>query len=184
MADIGDYAKEAKKVVSGMDITAVEDAARLCIDSISSGGTLYFCGNGGSAADAQHFAGELVARFRKDRKALPAIALSTNTSILTAVANDSEFKNVFSRQIEALGKSGDVLLAISTSGNSENVIQACRCARENGIYVIIMTGEDGGKLIKLADVAIQVKSKLTSHIQEALLIIGHALCNEIERHFS
>lgn len=181
MTDIEKYVNEARKVIAKIDIDDIAKAAKLCIDSITAGGTVFFCGNGGSAADAQHFAGELVARFRKERKALPAIALNTNTSILTAVANDTGFEKIFSRQLEAHAKPGDVLVAISTSGNSDNVIEAGRYAQEKGLKVIAMTGADGGNLIELADAVIKVKSGKTSHIQEYLLIAGHALCGEIER---
>lgn len=181
MNNIEKYLNEARKTVTNIDTRDIAEAAKLCIDSISAGGTVFFCGNGGSAADAQHFAGELVARFRKERKPLPAIALNSNTSIITAVANDSGFESIFSRQLEALAKPGDVLVAISTSGNSPNVLAAARYARTINTIVISMTGTDGGALVEFADAVIKAPSKQTSHIQEYLLIAGHALCGEIER---
>ncbi len=158
----------------------MQRAAELCIGSLGDGGTVFFCGNGGSAADSQHFAGELVGRFRMERKGLPALALTSNSAIITAVANDYDYTRVFSRQVEALGRKGDVLVGISTSGNSENVLKAIEKAKEMGMVTIGMTGAGGGAMEVLTDVCIKASSQETSHVQEALLIAGHALCHCIE----
>ena len=138
------------------------------------------CGNGGSAADSQHFAAELTGRFVKDRRPLAALALSTDTSALTCIANDYSFDDVFSRQVMGLGRSGDCLLAISTSGNSRNVLRAAEVARATGIGVIGLLGRDGGALRPLCDVAIVVPSATTARIQEAHAFIGHSLCALVE----
>ena len=158
----------------------VEAAARAIIKSLRKGGKLILFGNGGSAADAQHIAGELVGRFRRERNPLPAIALSVNTSILTSIANDYGYEAVFKKQIEALGKPGDVAIGISTSGNAESVIEGIRSARKKQIKTIGLTGKDGGKLAKLADIAIVVPSEETAHIQEVHITIGHLLCELTE----
>ena len=161
---------------------AIADAALLIASAFQSGGKLLLCGNGGSAADCQHMATEFTSRLTKDfdRPALPAIALTTDTSFLTAYANDLGFEDIFGRQIQALGKPGDVLLGISTSGSSANIIRAVEVARTAGLKTIALTGS-GGKLGALADVAIAVPSTKTSHIQEAHLAIEHAICDAVER---
>jgi D-sedoheptulose 7-phosphate isomerase len=159
---------------------AVEQAARLIISSLSAGHKLLLCGNGGSAADSQHIAAELTGRFSADRRPLAAIALSTDTSALTSIANDYGFEEVFSRQVAALGAAGDCLLAISTSGNSRNVIRAAEIARSGGIHTIALLGRDGGKLRALCDLAVIVPSETTARIQEAHIFIGHVLCAMIE----
>jgi D-sedoheptulose 7-phosphate isomerase len=138
------------------------------------------CGNGGSAADSQHIAAEMTGRFIKDRKPLPAIALTTDTSALTCIANDYSFEDVFSRQVSALGQPGDILIAISTSGNSGNVIKAMWVAKELGIIIIALTGCDGGKMTSLADLSVVVPSHTTARIQEAHIFIGHLLCGAVE----
>jgi len=138
-------------------------------------------GNGGSAADAQHFAAELVGRFRLNRMGLPAIALSTDTSIITAVSNDYNFNEIFSRQIEALGKQGDVFVGISTSGNSENVVRAVQECTKIGITTICLLGNDGGKLKGLADISLIIPSSITSKIQEMHIILLHLICGEVEK---
>jgi D-sedoheptulose 7-phosphate isomerase len=157
-------------------------AADLVAQTFRAGGKLLLCGNGGSAADCQHMAAELVSRLTKtvDRPGLPAIALTTDTSFLTAFANDCGFDGVFERQVQALGREGDVLLGISTSGNSPNVIRAVRRARSGGLRSIALTGA-GGLLASLADVAIAVPSTDTQHIQEAHLAIEHLICWLVER---
>lgn len=137
-------------------------------------------GNGGSAADSQHIAAELVSRFRRERAALPAIALTTDTSILTAISNDYGFEEVFARQVEALGQEGDVVLGISTSGNSPNVLNAVRKAAEIGMKTVGFTGQDGGKLKECVDVCFRVPSQSTPHIQEVHIAVAHALCEVIE----
>lgn len=141
---------------------------------------LLLCGNGGSAADSQHIAAEFLGRFIKDRKALAAIALTTDTSALTCISNDYAFDEVFSRQISGLGQKGDCLLAISTSGNSINIVNAVREARTLGIKTIGLLGRDGGELLKLCDVALVVESDSTARIQEAHILIAHSICGDVE----
>ena len=157
-------------------------AAAQLLNCIQNGGKILLCGNGGSAADAQHIAAELVVRLtgEKDRPAIAAQALTVDTSILTAGANDYGFDFVFSRQIEALGGLSDTLIAISTSGNSPNVIEAVNMGHEKGMYVIGLLGGDGGKLKKLVDLPILVPSRETPRIQEAHTLIGHVLCDILE----
>lgn len=141
---------------------------------------LMICGNGGSAADAQHIAAEFVNRFILERPPLPAIALTTDTSIITSVGNDYSFDEIFSKQVKAIGVQGDILLAISTSGNSANIIHALEAARNQGIYTVGLTGGDGGRLAKLADMALVVKSKTTARIQEAHSLVGHIICQLVD----
>lgn len=148
--------------------------------ALRSDGKLLIFGNGGSAADAQHIAGELVNRFLQQRRALPAISLTTDGGVLTCIANDTGFENVFARQIEALGRAGDVCVAISTSGQSANIVVACEQARSQGIKVIGLLGRDGGKVAALCDVALIVPSDDTQRIQETHNLIGHILCELIE----
>lgn len=155
-------------------------AALLIADSIKAGGKLLICGNGGSAADAQHYATELVARlYKRERAAMAAIALTTDTSALTAIANDYGFDRVFSRQVEALGNDGDVLLGLSTSGNSGNVIAAYEMAKSKNMKIVSFTGQ-GGKMAAFSDVVISVESDNTMRIQEIHLACGHILCKLIE----
>ena len=158
----------------------LEDAVALCIDALRNGRKLLFCGNGGSAADAQHWAGELVSRFYYDRPGLAAIALTTDSSILTAIGNDYGYDYTFARQVEALGQSGDVLVAISTSGNSPNVLRAADAACARGMQVIAFTGRSGGKLFALSDSCFRMPSDETPRIQEGHEFVGHLLCALIE----
>jgi len=158
----------------------IAEAASLMVEALAGGGKLLICGNGGSAADAQHMACELVVRFQREGKALPALALTTDSSVLTARANDHSFEDVFSRQVEALGRPGDLLLAISTSGISPNVLAAAEKARASGLRVVGLTGRRGGSLPGLCDVCIEVPSESTPRIQEAHIAIIHALCAIIE----
>ena len=160
---------------------AVEAAATLLVDALSAGGKLLFCGNGGSAADSQHLASEFTGRFINDRRPLAALALTTDSSALTCIANDYSFEDVFSRQILALGRKGDCLIAISTSGNSRNVLRAARAARDGGLHTIGLLGRDGGELRALCDVPIVVSSSTTARIQEAHSFIGHTLCGLVEQ---
>ena len=148
---------------------------------LSSGGTIFWCGNGGSAADSQHLAAELVGRFKKNRRALRSIALTTDSSVLTCVANDYSYDDVFARQIEALGRPGDVLVGLSTSGNSENVLRALRVSKEMDLTTIALLGKDGGAAKGLADQALLIPSDSTARIQEAHILIGHILCALIEQ---
>jgi D-sedoheptulose 7-phosphate isomerase len=160
----------------------INEAARIIVEAFRNNGKLLICGNGGSAADSQHIATELVSRFLMERRALDAEALTINTSSLTAIGNDYGFDRVFARQIEAKGKSGDVLLGISTSGNSSNVIEAMKTAKTIGIETIGLTGNDATSLIyQLSDCCIGVPSNSTPRIQEAHILIGHMLCEFVER---
>ncbi len=168
---------EAKKSLSKEDITA---ASKIIIESLKKGGKVLLCGNGGSAADAQHMAGELVGKFKMERKALAAVSLSTDTSILTALANDYGQEIIFSRQVEALGKKEDVLVAFSTSGTSPNIIAAVLQAKKSGMHVIGFTGSKGEKLKKLSDVCVMVASDDTPRIQEAHQLAYHLVCALVE----
>lgn len=158
----------------------LQQAVIRCCQTLEAGGKLMFAGNGGSAADAQHWAGELVSRFYYDRPGLAALALTTDSSILTAIGNDYGYDYVFARQVEALGRSGDVLIVISTSGNSGNILRAASAARAQGISVIGFTGASGGKLVDLCDICFCVPSNETPRIQEGHEFIGHLLCALIE----
>ena len=158
----------------------IEQAARRLIECYRAGGKLLVMGNGGSAADAQHFAAELVGRYMLERPAYPAIALSTDTSILTAVANDYGYPDVFRRQVEAHARPGDVVVGISTSGNSENVCRAMVAAKERGAVTIALGGGDGGRMKSLADISLIAPSKETPRIQEAHITIIHILCDVVE----
>ena len=160
---------------------AIVSAAELCCKSIREGGTIYWAGNGGSAADAQHMAAELVGRYKRERKAIRSVALTTNTSSLTAIGNDYGYDQTFDRQLEAFVGPKDVLIAISTSGNSENVVRASELARKSGAKVIALTGESGGKLAACADILLNVPSKDTPRIQETHFLIEHILCDLIEQ---
>ena len=148
---------------------------------VKEGRKILLCGNGGSAADSQHIAAELVGRFSMERRALPAIALTTDTSILTAIGNDYSFDKIFERQVEALGEEGDVLIGISTSGNSKNVINAVEKAKDKGLLTVGFLGKDGGKLAKICDHSFVVKSFSTPRIQEVHITLGHVLCDFIEK---
>ncbi|MEY5100993.1 MAG: hypothetical protein RJA36_3712 [Pseudomonadota bacterium] len=159
----------------------VAQAGQLSVAALQAGNKLLFCGNGGSAADSQHLAAELTGRFIKDRKPLAALALSTDTSALTCIANDYTFDEVFARQVQGLGRAGDVLVAISTSGNSRNVIRAVEEAHALGLKVIGLLGRDGGALKPMCDLAIVVPSPVTARVQEAHILIGHTLCGMIEQ---
>lgn len=158
----------------------ISKAAQLITDSLSAGNKILVCGNGGSAADSQHFACEMVGRFKMERKPIPVIALTTDTSIITAWANDYSFDTVFERQIEALGKSGDVLFGISTSGNSKNVLFAMRKAKKLGLRTIGLLGSGGGRIKEFSDIALIVPSKETPRIQESHITIIHIICELVE----
>jgi len=160
----------------------VDQAGEVLGAALASGGKLMFCGNGGSAADSQHLASELTGRFIKDRRALAAIALTTDSSALTCIGNDYAFDEVFARQVAGLGRAGDVLVAISTSGHSKNVVRAVEEAHKLGVKVVGLLGRDGGVLAPMCDVSIVVPSPVTARIQEAHILIGHTLCGLIEQH--
>jgi D-sedoheptulose 7-phosphate isomerase len=155
-------------------------AARTMVESIRVGGKLFFLGNGGSASDAQHLAAEFINRYVVDRPAIAAIALNTDSSVLTSISNDSSFIHVFSRQLAALGKRGDVAICISTSGNSPNIIEAVKQAKQLNMATIGLLGKDGGKLLRMVDNALIVPSTSTPRIQEVHIMIGHILCELIE----
>jgi len=161
----------------------ISDAIELMFNALSNGNKILACGNGGSAGDAQHFAAELVGRFERERFPLPAISLTTDTSIITAVANDYSFDQIFSKQVQAFGQAGDLLLAISTSGNSANVVAAVEAALEREMRVVALTGKDGGKIAQMltdADVHINVPHSRTARIQEVHLVAIHSICDGLD----
>jgi len=159
----------------------LERALILVRETVASGGTLFFCGNGGSAADAQHMATEYVVRYTRNRRAYPAIALTTDTSLLTAAANDFGFETVFARQVEALARPGDLLIIHSTSGNSPNVVLAAKAARAKGVRVLAFSARDGGELRELADHSVIIPTPRTDRAQELHLCIEHLICHFVER---
>src|SRR5438094_870370 len=171
---------ELRTVVARDCSAAIFEAAGLIIMCLRTGGKLLFFGNGGSAADAQHLAAEFIGRFVRERAGLPAIALTTDSSILTAVGNDYGFDQIFARQVQALGRPGDIAIAISTSGNSPNVIEAVKAARKGYLKTIGLSGKDGGLLAAEADVVITIASTSTARIQECHITIGHLLCELTE----
>ena len=158
----------------------LEVIARAMSEAIRKGDKILWCGNGGSAADSQHLAAEIVGRFRRDRRGLPSIALTTDSSILTAVANDYGYQCVFSRQVEAIAKPGDILVGISTSGNSQNVLMAIHQARSMGFTTVAFTGQAGGKIGQIADHVLSIDSTDTARIQEAHILSGHMICDWLE----
>jgi len=163
---------------------SIEQASQVMVNSLLSEGKILCCGNGGSAGDSQHFSSELLNRFERERPSLPAIALTTDTSTLTSIANDYSYEQIFSKQIRALGQPGDVLLAISTSGNSANVLQAIQAAHDRDMLVVALTGRDGGAMASLLlpeDVEIRVPARSTARIQEVHLLAIHCLCDLIDR---
>ena len=178
-----DESIEAKRTAAEGVTAAVAAAARALVASLAAGGKVLVCGNGGSAADSQHLAAELVGRFERERAPLPAIALTTDTSILTAIGNDYAFDVVFAKQVEALGRTGDVLVAISTSGNSASVVAAAAAAQARGLALVALTGRDGGRLgalCRAGDVEIRVPHARTCRIQEVHLLVVHCLCDAID----
>jgi D-sedoheptulose 7-phosphate isomerase len=175
--------EESINVKQSMLVSMVESiatAADWIVDTLRSGHKVLIFGNGGSAADSQHMAAELVGRFERERRAWPAIALTTDTSSLTALGNDYGIEAIFARQIEALGQPGDLAIAISTSGNSPNVLSGVEAARAGNVRVVGLTGEEGGQLAKLCDLALRVPSRRTARIQEGHSLICHALCDVVE----
>lgn len=173
---------DTKQKLLNLQLNEIEECGLILANALENGKKILFCGNGGSAADSQHIAAELVIRFRGEveRKALPAISLTSDPSIMTAGSNDYGFENVFSRQIEAFGNSGDVLVGISTSGNSRNVINAIKSANEQKMKVIMLLGKDGGKMKDLSEYKVIVPSDITARIQESHILIGHIWCELIE----
>ncbi len=169
-----------KEELLGSQIEVIVRIVEEIVKALKDGGKIIFFGNGGSAADAQHLAAELVGRFKLERRGLPALALSTNTSVLTSVGNDYSFAQVFARQVEALGKQEDVAVGISTSGGAANVIEGILAAKAAGIFTIGLTGGKGGKLAEVVDLAIIVPSPDTARIQEAHITVGHLVCQLVE----
>ncbi len=173
----------AKQAALRILVPPIVNGAKLMAEALNGNRKIMSCGNGGSAADAQHFAAELLNRFERERPGLAGIALTTDTSTLTSIANDYEYNEVFAKQVRALGQPGDVLLAISTSGNSSNVIRALDAAHEKGVRVVALTGRDGGKMtaqLQSPDVEIRVPAKVTARIQEVHLLTLHCLCDLID----
>lgn len=178
-ARLRELAETAQRTAE-VQLDAIEQALAMMRETVSRGGLLIFCGNGGSAADAQHMATEYVVRYMRDRRALPAIAITTDTSLLTAAGNDLGFDAIFARQVEALAKPGDLLVIHSTSGNSPNVLRAAEAAREKGARVLALVARDGGALRDLADHAVVVPTDRTDRAQEVHLCIQHLICELVE----
>jgi len=174
---------EIKNNLRHKEINSISIIAKVLTKCLKKDGKIILFGNGGSAADAQHIAAELVGRFRRERKALAAIALNTNTSVITAIANDYDYKDIFVRQLQALARKNDVAFGISTSGNSNNVFEALVMAKHMGLTTVALTGKDGGKIARIADYNITIPSNNTAHIQEAHITIGHILCELVEEAF-
>lgn len=182
--DFFNASAELKRSCAALLAPRIESAGEVLAQCLLAGGKILSCGNGGSAGDAQHFSSEMLNRFERERPGLPAIALSTDTSTLTSIANDYEYAEIFSKQVRALGQPGDVLLAISTSGNSENVLRATQAAQDKGMRVVAMSGRDGGKLgarMSENEVELRVPAESTARIQEVHLLIIHCLCDFIDR---
>jgi len=177
---INESIRVKEKLIETID--TVEEAAKLLLDTFKRGKRVFLCGNGGSAADAQHIAAELVVRYKRDRKALPALSLSVDPSVVTATSNDYGYDRVFARQLEALAEEGDLLIAISTSGKSPNIKEAVRTAKSMGMKIIYLTGSGKPDLAELANVVINVPSQNTARIQEAHITLGHVLVEYLEAH--
>jgi D-sedoheptulose 7-phosphate isomerase len=172
-----------KEAAAEVLVERIADAGNLMSQALLGDGKILSCGNGGSAADSQHFSSELLNRFEKERPGLPAMALTTDSSTLTSISNDYAYEEIFSKQVRALGKPGDVLLGISTSGNSENVCRAIRAAHERDMRVVALTGRDGGRMVELyeaGDIEIRVPATRTARIQEVHLVVIHCLCDIID----
>lgn len=180
---LGHFTEHQDLITKVYEVAAVQIAsfARTIASALANGSTVFWCGNGGSAADSQHLAAELVGRFKKDRRPLRSVALTTDTSVLTCVANDYSYEDIFARQVEALSRPGDVLVGISTSGQSENILRAVKMARSLGLQTIGLLGKDGGVAKDLVDQAIVIPSESTARIQESHILIGHILCDLIEQ---
>ncbi len=173
-----------KQATLKANLQQIKQAAEAMITALQASRKIMFCGNGGSAADSQHIAAEFIGRFQKERRSLPAIALTTDSSILTALGNDYGFDIVFARQVEGLGNAGDVLVGLSTSGNSKNVLEAMKTAKAKGIKTIGLLGCDGGTIAPLCDIALIVPSKVTARIQESHICMAHAICQITEDELS
>ncbi|MFA5145210.1 MAG: D-sedoheptulose 7-phosphate isomerase [Candidatus Omnitrophota bacterium] len=175
---------QVKEELLRTKIGEILEIANIIIDALKKNGKVILFGNGGSASDSQHIAAELVGRFKKDRTALPAISLTTNTSILTSIANDYGYDIVFARQVEALAQKNDIIIGISTSGKAKNIACGIRQAKKMGLKTIALTGSDGGELVKIADFSLIVPSSVTARIQEAHITIGHIICELVEEKLS
>ena len=174
---------ETKKAIYENDVLLdkIEKLSRLCVELYRGKNKTILAGNGGSAADSQHIAAELVGRYGFDRPSIPSLALTTDTSNLTAIGNDYGYDKIFSRQLEGMGQDGDIFIGISTSGNSQNLINAFKVAKEKNILTVALVGKDGGKMAQMADIALIVPSNSTPRIQESHILIGHILCDIIEK---
>lgn len=175
---------KVKEALLKTHVDLIEKAATVISDALKKGNKILFFGNGGSASDSQHLAAEFVGRYEKERGGLPAISLTVDTSALTAIGNDYGFDRVFARQIEALGRKGDVAFGITTSGNSPNVLLAVEKAKSMGLYTIGFTGRDGGKLARMVDLSIVVPSQKTARIQESHILMGHIICELVDESFA
>lgn len=182
MNDLSEHLYVTKKTIESIG-ASIEIAAKICIDSLKNGNKILIFGNGGSAADAQHIAAEIVGRYKIERKGLPAIALTTDGSILTSISNDYEYSYIFERQVEALGNKGDVLIGISTGGTSTNVINALKISKKLGCRSIGFSGKGGGEFNNLCDVNLEVLAKDTARIQEVHILFGHVICHLIDQAF-
>src|SRR3989339_985387 len=179
---IADSAATKQAILENDDLVEmIVTVAKACVEVYRHGKRTIWAGNGGSAADAQHIAAELVGRYGFDRPSIPSLALTTDTSNLTAIGNDYGYDKVFSRQLEGMGQSGDIFIGISTSGNSRNIINAFEVAKKKGIKTVALVGRDGGEMAKMADIALIVPSDSTPRIQESHILIGHILCDIIEK---
>ena len=179
---INDHILTANNLLDLSDV--IEEICSLSLKTIQNGNTILLCGNGGSASDSIHISSELVGKFEKNRKAIPSISLSSNISNLTAIANDFGFEYIFSRQIEAIGKKGDLLIAISTSGNSQNILNAINCAKLNGLTVVAMTGKDGGKINEIDCITLKAPSSNVARVQEMHILVGHIISKYIEENIN
>ena len=184
---ISSHIQEHKNVLNSFNdemIEKIEDISNILVKALSSGNTIFWCGNGGSAGDSQHLAAELIGRFKDDRKPLKSIALTTDTSAITCISNDYSYDKIFERQIEGLGVEGDILVGISTSGNSENIINAIKKCKTIGVKSICLLGKNGGKVRSLADHSIIIDSNSTARIQEMHIMVGQIFCDLIEHGLS
>ena len=184
---ISSHIKEHKDVINSFDeeiIKKIDEVANILVDCLSEGKTIFWCGNGGSAGDSQHLAAELIGRYKHDRRPLRSIALTTDSSVITCISNDYSYERVFERQIEGLGSEGDALIGITTSGNSLNVINAIKKAKDIGVTTICLLGKDGGSANKIADHSIIINSDSTARIQEMHIMVGQIFCDLIEHGLS
>ena len=177
---------EHKKVINSLNniqIKKINEFCKIILESIKKNGTIYWCGNGGSASDSQHLAAELIGRYKSNRKPLRSISLNADTSVLTCISNDFGYEEIFSRQIDALAQKNDILIVISTSGNSTNILKVIKTAKEKKIKVIGLLGNDGGKCKKILNKMLIINSKSTARIQEMHIMVGHIICDVIEREY-